>query len=1122
MNLSVQHARFQEHLIAITSGILLALLIPNRAAAAVTTATNSGSWHSSSVWNNGVPANGDEAHIMSGRAISLTNSTAFLSSLTVSNNATLTFYGSGGAGTGIVLFATSVWVSGVVTHGTNMADNTNAAGLWVPDNCVWIIGSNMTVAAGGAVHGDMRGYRGGTNYTRGKGPGGTLGTVNWVTGGAGYGGRGGNAGSAGGVEYGSMTDPCDPGSGSGADHDDGFAGGGLVRLQLIGPLTVNGRISANGQNGSNRGGGGSGGGIYIECLTIEGSGLICANGGSNDCSYGSGGGGGGRIAVHYNTSAQSNLPAKPKLIVAANQGSGTPGQFGTGSWGAPGTVWLPDANLLWTNWQGGRLVIPGLTSWVPDNLVVSNGILSFPDGFLFATTNDLVLMNYGGGVEITNSPSLSVGRNLVLTNGGRLRVWSMGTNALPTDYGTLVSVSGCVYVATNSGIYLAAHGVDGGAPLVRASELNIRPGGIVSADGLGWPGGTNAAQNGFGPGGGEKNYSGGGYGGHGAGARSGFGQTYGSADEPLLPGSGGGGPGGPGGGLIRMEISNSATIDGMISANGGTMTYGGSGGGINIRTRSFGTAFGKILTEGGTGSSKGGGGGRIALRYETSDLFAGTISVTNGGTGSNTGGVGTIYRAGSGGYTLVVRGEPARHEAASPYDYGTHCIGAGLTVTDTIPVVAEQTATTRFYCVGWHITNAAGMLKASGTSTQAVFTMDENPLTLVWKWTNQFYLNAAAATNGTLSADPSGWHTNGVTVQCTAMADSGYEFLRWNGNDITPAQALESSISVVMDRPRNLTAYFCDTGATSRAWTGIGNWFSPTNWNPPGIPSPRAEVALRSGQCSLTEPVTVAGLSISNSATLIFNGTAYYGTNVCLQARSIWIAGTILHETNTTASTNSFGQWVPDNMIWLCGHDIVVASNGAVRGDQRGFRGGVNYSAGKGPGATLPSVNGSTGGAGHGGRGGDGGSTAGGPTYGNSNAPALPGSGSGADHAGGRTGGGLIWIFADYRLCIDGAVSANGENGSNRGGGGSGGGIWLSCRRLEGTGTVSAVGGSAEGVYNAGGGGGGRIAIHYVARRDSICASATNGPPAGSAKTGEPGTVMWIQRAPGGTLFVAR
>ena len=333
MRPSVLYGRFPGNLIAITSGILVALWIPNRAPAAVTTATNSGSWHDSSVWNYGVPSDGDDAHVMAGRSILLTNSTAFLASLTISNNATLTFYGTGGAGTGIVLSATSIWVSGTITHGTNMADNTNAAGAWVPDNCVWITGSTMTVAAGAAVHGDMRGFRGGTNYTRGKGPGGTLGNVNSTTGGAGYGGRGGDAGSAGGIEYGSVTHPFDPGSGSGADAGGGFAGGGLIRIELDGALTVNGRISANGQNGNNRGGGGSGGGIYIACLTIEGSGLICANGGSNDCSYGSGGGGGGRIAVHYNTTAQSNLPGKPMLQIAANQGSGPPGSSGTGSWG---------------------------------------------------------------------------------------------------------------------------------------------------------------------------------------------------------------------------------------------------------------------------------------------------------------------------------------------------------------------------------------------------------------------------------------------------------------------------------------------------------------------------------------------------------------------------------------------------------------------------------------------------------------------------------------------------------------------------------------------------------------------------------------------------------------------
>ncbi len=111
----------------------------------------------------------------------------------------------------------------------------------------------------------------------------------------------------------------------------------------------------------------------------------------------------------------------------------------------------------------------------------------------------------------------------------------------------------------------------------------------------------------------------------------------------------------------------------------------------------------------------------------------------------------------------------------------------------------------------------------------------------------------------------------------------------------------------------------------------------------------------------------------------------------------------------------------------------------------------------------------------------------GGVAYGSASDPTLPGSGGGclkADSHGGR-GGGLIHIEASGDVSLDGTLIADGEalpgdkSGDNyQNGAGSGGAINLTCRSINGAGTLSAKGGTAANDF-CGDGGGGRIAIHY-------------------------------------------
>ena len=119
--------------------------------------------------------------------------------------------------------------------------------------------------------------------------------------GGGHGGFGGNSsiGKLGGDAYGDYGRPTTLGSGRAKDIDnriDGGRGGGVIRLRVGGTLSNDGYIVARGDYST--AGGGSGGSIWLTAGSIQGAGLVLADGGGCKRDYGSGGGAGGRIAIY--------------------------------------------------------------------------------------------------------------------------------------------------------------------------------------------------------------------------------------------------------------------------------------------------------------------------------------------------------------------------------------------------------------------------------------------------------------------------------------------------------------------------------------------------------------------------------------------------------------------------------------------------------------------------------------------------------------------------------------------------------------------------------------------------------------------------------------------------------
>ena len=496
-------------------------------------------------------------------------------------------------GQDIVVSGAVVTTAGVAAY--NSLTVINNGKVLIAGSCTMTISNALTVEAGSSISADAQGYPGHPDGN-GSGPGG--GPQNW---GGTYGGFGGlSAGSTPPARYGSVTMPTDLGSGGGGNDllggGMGGAGGGAIRLVVSGTLTLNGAITANGQSmNTGRGdGAGSGGSVYVTAGTLAGSGRFGADGGSSISNRG-GGGGGGRVAVYY---ASGN--AFTGYVSSTANG-------GTGAWvGGSGTVVFFDTSL------------PNLGVFVYQNTQ-------------WDQTN---LMHYGS-VTVTNHATLTLASGTTLEVDGTLSVLGNSTLLCPA-----INTTGQV---SNQ---WAGVGVT-----INAPNVMVAAGSSISADGQGYAGGAPNTK-GSGPGGGLNgiyNGGGGGYGGAGAGSLGGA--SYGSLMTPTDLGSGGGGndsqAAGNGGGAIRLNVSQTLTLDGAITANGGNggaganPVGGGSGGSLYLTVNNL-IGSGSLSANGGAtigGGDAGGGGGRIAVYFTTLTLPTNNMTAN----GTDGGGIGTIY-----------------------------------------------------------------------------------------------------------------------------------------------------------------------------------------------------------------------------------------------------------------------------------------------------------------------------------------------------------------------------------------------------------------------------------------------------------------------------------------------
>lgn len=463
--------------------------------------------------------------------------------------------------------------------------NTTLTHLVGQPRCEVTVLNDLTLAEGGSITADGRGYPVGNDL----GPG--VGTrADCCGGGGAHGGAGGQSvsGAVGGMPYGSLVEPLEPGSAGGAsDHGPGPAGGGVIRLIVSNTLTVDGRLTAKGLNGTtDNTGGAAGGSIFLTAKTIAGKGVILADGGNGEWVDG-GGGGGGRIALHSTTLAFTG-----ELFA---RGGGGRQRGGAGSIYKT-TVGQAGGELVLDNGGNAGALTP-FDVPAQTRLVLSGGANFYPNGPLSVVSLELrpgaTLTHITGQAGLT----VNVQQDLTVAAGAAINVDGRGY-PVGDDPGPGAGVNGPVCGGGG------AYGGNGGVAWPGDVAGGLAYGSIIEPTDFGSSGG-------------------------------------GAVQSPTRQRS-------PGGGAVRLIAGGTLTLDGTLTANGVESWYdnqGGAAGGSIWVTAAKLTGEGAIAANGGKGEWVDGGsgsGGRIAL-YLGENAFSGALTARGGQAGRQAGGAGTIY-----------------------------------------------------------------------------------------------------------------------------------------------------------------------------------------------------------------------------------------------------------------------------------------------------------------------------------------------------------------------------------------------------------------------------------------------------------------------------------------------
>ncbi len=464
--------------------------------------------------------------------------------------------------------------------------------------------------------------------------------------------------------YGDIYAPEDIGSGGENANHNTSAGGGAVKLVIIGAAIIDGTIAANAcsqkLNGNNpEKGYGAGGSVFVTADSISGSGTVDVSArpaGSTDTSYTGYPGSGGRMAL-VATSGSVTIPMANLLA------NGSLGGYSAGA----GTIFLKNAadtngSLLVGNnaigWNftvryprkdGCTCVKPGET-WTFDHVYVrDSGILSVPAN---------ATLSLPGGFEcvssLTDSSTPLCG---ILYLGGTITLPSREEHVLSGPWMFMAAepftFNGDVRLTSKASIgsfqlYADSVAAYPACTVSVAGDLTVEAGASLYAKNRGRRGSDSSPDTGY----------------HGGSVASGTRhlQVYDSILSPTLGGTGGRSKGdmgntNPGGGAIVLTVTGCLTLNGNADV-GTTPVSGdhnrGAAGTLNITAGTI-AGTGSITANGANGTSGGsrgaGGGGRVAVRLTDAGAtfadFSGSITAEGNNANSKSldygSSAGTVY-----------------------------------------------------------------------------------------------------------------------------------------------------------------------------------------------------------------------------------------------------------------------------------------------------------------------------------------------------------------------------------------------------------------------------------------------------------------------------------------------
>ena len=980
-----------------------------------------------------------------------------------------------------------------VLAGATLTHEANA-GATTLDNVQY----RIDISVGGAVYVDAAGKinADGKGYPAKQGPGAEI-DSNGTSGGATHGGSrdGGNHGPC----YGSVRHPVTLGSGGAYS-----AGGGAVHLTVAGAATVDGEIAVRGVNGSPWNRVGAGGSVWLECASLAGRGLVCADG--CNCDGDRTPGCGGRVAVYLTGDGQgfAGFDAAGGRITAYG------GNGYNSVYGGAGTVYRQTAA------QGdarGTLII--------DNRGFNSGFAGFGAEVTDAEVGDVIIRN-GGNVKFTAGGHLTV--NGDWTNGGTVSASAAdgtlefagtgtsritGQNAVGAfvctapDKTLVFDANAKTSLTVNDNGQIAVRG-ESGHPVTLAGDpddtswLMLMKSNVQSD--LAYLRVTNSVVSGTV----LPVYESEDMGGNAGWSFLAFPQDgdpivwTGEADNKWYNAANWN--------PQRLPIATDRVSIPASAANQPTLsTY-------DATVKSLSVAAGATLTISG-----------VSLTAAETIAVTGTVTTTGGDVTS-----GGAFSLAAGGRFETDGGDMTAGGAFT-------CVGA-LVATDYERFVFSNDVS----FAGGAFTCARSTVELAGAAAQ---TVDPDGQT--------FYALTVANVGGATFADeftvdtftciPTAPSTlsfaAGKTVTATVLVldggagqnltlVSGTPGTPWNLNvtasqnvkGVTVSDSVATGLEILAVAPstdgeRNDNWRF---NVKRAEWTGAKDnvFTNALNWSTGETPDENTLVSIVKAatiSVNASTPVAVGGLSLgggegavslSFATNLVVNGTLEVKTNATLSlnhktvmshvtgAMLVYSGGVVTHAVNDKATTLDNVQY---RLNLAVDGDLTVYEGGKIHAIYKG------YPSTQGPGFAYW-------GASHGGMGGGGLDS-----YGSVRFPVTLGSGG---QYGENIGGGAIHLTVGGTATIDGALSASIPSSGGNSRMSAGGSVWFTCAKLRGKGEISASSGKPTG--NSAPGGGGRIAVYLTGEGETTDAFTA----AGGVITAKGGMKDANTSAGAGTVYV--